>query len=290
MATQIFIISGTSMTIPADFNPSNNTIEALAGGGSGGAVHSVAGNASGGGASPYVALNNFNVAASASVFIQIGAGGAAVSAGTNSTANGNAGTDTWLNKTTNAAPSSTTNGLLAKAGQGGAGNKSGSASGGAAGATASCIGDTIVAGANGGNATLSLGSNPHGGAGGGGAGGPDGAGNAGGNVSGSSSAQSAGGSSDAGMDPGGVGGAAGGTDGGDGTYWSSSPAYGFGGGGGGSDSSTGGDGGTYGAGGGASSSNSTNLSGAGSQGIIVITYTPAVLVVPLSFIAPMIGM
>ena len=36
--------------------------------------------------------------------------------------------------------------------------------------------------------------------------------------------------------------------------------------------------------------NATVTSGAGAQGIIVLTYTPAVLVVPLSFIAPMIGM
>jgi hypothetical protein len=91
-------------TVPSDWNSLNNTIEAIGGGGG-------TGNASrgGGGGGAYTKLTNFSLTPGATVNIFVGAGGAGA------TTYGS-GQDTWLNKTTNAAPSSSTDGLLAKAG------------------------------------------------------------------------------------------------------------------------------------------------------------------------------
>ena len=88
MATNVIILtSGTSWTVPADWNNANNTIEVIGGGGGGSS--SAAGSQGAGGGGAYTKLTNFTLTPSSSAFIQIGGGGAA----------GSAGTDTWLNKT-----------------------------------------------------------------------------------------------------------------------------------------------------------------------------------------------
>ena len=103
----VFITSGTSFTVPSDF-ASLVSIEAI-GGGSGGAG-SLSGIGKGGGAGAYSKITALSgLVASGSVFVSIGTGGGGGTFG-----NGTSGGDTWLNKTSNAAPSATTDGLLAK--------------------------------------------------------------------------------------------------------------------------------------------------------------------------------
>jgi hypothetical protein len=72
--TVIFLTSGTSWTVPADWNNSNNTIEVIGGGG-GGEV-SVANVGTGGGGGGYSKITNLALTGGASVTINIGSGGA----------------------------------------------------------------------------------------------------------------------------------------------------------------------------------------------------------------------
>lgn len=270
--TVIVLTSGSSWTVPADWNSSNNTVEAI-GGGAGGDNW---GYGAGGGGGAYAKIANLTLTPSSTVSFSVGGGGAA----------NTDGSDTWFNSVAT---------LLAKAGK-----HSASASGGAGGLASECVGTVAYSGGSGGNASN------YGSSGGGGAGGPNGSGanggsgsagpeyagggggGAGGGVAGGnavlttggigganwygSGAGAAGSSSDGGAGSLGGGGGGSGTPsydggaGGAGTEWAS---YGAGGGGGGG-YNVGGSGGLYGGGGGGGA---TPASGA--QGIIVITYTPA---------------
>lgn len=116
----------------------------------------------GGGAGAYSVTNALSVTPGATVFCSVAAA--------------NSAADTWLNKTSNAAPASTADGVLAKRGLQGTNGTAGSNSGGQA---ASCVGDTIFTGGGGGRQT-STGTGSGGGAG---AAGPDGIGRTGGNSS-----------------------------------------------------------------------------------------------------------
>jgi hypothetical protein len=135
----VFITSGTTFTIPADFN-SLVSIECIGGGaGGGGFVGNFFG---GGGGGAYAKTTSVTgLAASGSVYISIGTGGAAR----------NSGTDTWFNVAADSAPTLSTNGALAKAGQ-----TATTFTGGAGGASASCIGTTTFLGGAGGSNTINV--------------------------------------------------------------------------------------------------------------------------------------
>jgi hypothetical protein len=125
---RIFLTSGTSWQVPQDWNPSNNSVECIGGGGEGG-TDSLAGLfASGGGGGEYRKSSNLNL--SGVISYSIGQGG---SGGGEAGANG---TDTNFNSGQ----------IIAKAGLGG------NAVGGGAGGTGG-TGDVGFDGGNGGSST-----------------------------------------------------------------------------------------------------------------------------------------
>ncbi len=302
--SQIFIISGTSWTVPTDWNSADNSIETIgAGGGGQTATASYAGSGGGGGA--YSKITNIPLTGGTAIPVQIGTGGSA----------GATGGSTWFNGAALAASS-----VGSAGGVGGADN-----SGGLGGAAASGVGATKFSGGNG---AAVGGINPYGGGGGGGAGGPNGNGGAGGSpnnittsgagggggngngAAGNDGDGSAGNGGSGGNGNGGVGGGAGDTGsgagngssgtgggGGGGKYFTSDiggngatgsefdgihGSGGGGGGGGGRNGALAGNGGTgasYGGGGGGGGypqiGTAWGAGGAGGDGVIVVTYTPA---------------
>jgi hypothetical protein len=232
----------------------------------------------GGGGGAY-AKSVISVTSGSTVYINVGLG-----------ARGSSSTDSWVNSSANSAPSSSTTGVLAKAGK-----QSGGTSGAGTGGQASLsIGTTVYSGGNGDSIA------PSGGGGAAGPGGPgkNGAGLGGGGAGGAlstnaTSANNNGGNGPGGasLSPGGLGSSVsnggGGTNGGGGggstisnggngsmyvyTAWTVGAInYGPGGGGGGG-SNAGGSGGIYGSGSGGSV---TGNSPTGANGIVVITYPP----------------
>lgn len=275
-ATVVFLTTTTgsnqTYTSPSNWNNSSNTIEVIGAGGGGGLGNGL-GHGTGGGGGEYGKTTNFSFATpgTTTATYQLGTGGIAVTGGILS---GNAGGDTWFNGTTQAGAT-----LGAKGGLGGAAG-TGSQSGGSGGSGG--VGTTHKAGGRGGNMTGTTG---NGASGGGGAGGSTAAGSQGvDSASTATNTQTGGGAGDGGS--GGAGGAAGTNAGGNGTEWDASHGSGGGGGGGGAGGTNGGAGGNYGGGGGGSST-TTNTTGAGKQGIIVITYTPKLI---YGFNQPMLGM
>ena len=294
----IFLTSGSTWTVPSDFNPSNNKIEAIGGGGGSGSAWPSGGSGGGGGA--YTKLTNFFVSPGAVVNINIGTGAATP------TANGG---DTWLNTLTASAPTSSTTGLLAKGG-----SFSSTTTGGLGGQASQCIPSAAAfSGGNGGNGGVN-----GAGGGGGGAGGPSGAGGNGGNPVGTAAGGGGGSNGGSGGSSPGAGGASGGSPagssgaaatsgaaavaggigagggggggglaqtnyqggaGGAGNYWTATAGgtAGPGGGSGGGTSTAGpltttGSGGLY---GGGQGNQNGDTSGSAGQGIIVVTYTTA---------------
>jgi hypothetical protein len=298
--TQIFIIAGTSWTVPADWS-STNTIECIGGGGGGG--NGVGSNDNGGGGGGGYAKVTNVTGLSGTLTVQVGAGGTP----------GNDGGQTWFNGASAAAASVSVNG-----GKGTSNNPTGGLGG-------TVINGTCFAGGQGGTSNNAN----DGGAGGGGAGGPSGAGQTGGPSAGPYGSGGGGAAANlatAGSDGGGAGGHTGGaggtaqdgtaggagaidssttpaqagsrgSGGGGGAYGVTSPSivcpgaaggngvewdstHGSGGGGGGSgygsSSNQAGNGGNYGGGGGGSAYFSGYIGGTGGNGIIVITYTPAI--------------
>lgn len=152
-------VSGGSFTIPNDFS-SLVSIEAVGSGGTSAALVSST-NGGGGGGAAYAKTLGSSVTAS-------------MVAGSTVVYFGQSGKDSWLRIGTNSAPSSVTDGVLAKGGANGSTNV-----GGAGGSAASSIGDTKYSGGTGGAGYTS---SRYNGGGGGGAGGPLGAGGAGGNA------------------------------------------------------------------------------------------------------------
>jgi hypothetical protein len=280
-----YLTSGTTWQVPADWNPSNNQIEAIGGGGGGGAV-----DGGGGGGGAYTKVTNLNYTGGAVISIGVGSGGTS----------GSAGAATYLCPTT--APCSGSGALvLAQGGSPGlAGGGSTVGSGGAGGQATSGPNTISFAGGQGG-----YGPGGESGGGGGGAGGPIGAGATGGDGAeppaggggggngggspghdgevaeggngGNNNANAGGGIGYGGNANGSVGGGGGGgssfntsTSGGNGGNGIDINAlFGSGGGGGGGASTSGGNGGSYGGGGGGGSP-----AGNGAGGLIVITYTP----------------
>lgn len=239
----VFVTSGSSFTVPADCNKFD-WIDCIGEGGGCGNSSSLPGGAGG----AWSRVNNLTVTPGSTVYCQIGTGASI----------GVAGKDTWINKTSNSAPTSTANGCLAK---GGGTTSSGAASGGS---SASGVGDSKYSGGNSSSA-------PRGG--GGGAAGPSGNGNSGSSTDG--------GSADAGL--GGAGGInSSSTPPGNGTEYDST--HGSGGGGYGKNGG-GASGGKYGGGAGGDNRGS-QISGGG---LIAYSYTPVSTAVT-GFNMPMLGM
>lgn len=272
----IFLTSGTTWTVPADWDDSNNTVHVIGGGGGGGGGSYGGGytrGGGGGGGGGYSRTSNFNLTPGEIITYGIGAGGAGGAAGGGSTGgNGTAGGGTFFGG------SSYGTALLRAAG-GGAGlcpYCGPNGLGGSGGASANGIGSVKYAGGGGGT-SLNTGSLQ--GAGGGGAAGINGNGVSGTNPSGNSGGY--GGAGDAGN-----GGAGGGINvgGGNGSEWAAN--VGSGGGGGGGQAWVGGTGGLYGAGGGGGGANGGGsqdfAGGAGRQGLIVITYAGSPVGTPAS--------
>lgn len=264
-ATVTFLTSPTgsnqTYTSPSDWNNSNNKLETLGAGSSGGA-DSTGVHATGGAGGAYNTISNFTFATpgTTTATYQIGSGGAArVGNG-----NGNAGGDSWFNGATLGGAS-----VGSKAGAAGV-KAGGSQNGGAGGSAAGGVGSGFDGG-RGGNLT---GASGNGGSGAGGAAGSFGAGGAGADSSSTGlSVTTAGGQGD--NTHGGAGGAASGANGGAGTEWDASHGSGGGGGGfAGSGVQSAGAGGLYG-GGSAGIVADTPTSPAAAQGIIVVTYTAA---------------
>lgn len=241
---RVYLTSGSSWTVPADWNSSNNTIEAIGGGGTGdeGAFTGY-----GGGGGAYAAIANLSLTPSSSVSYRIG---------------NTAGTiDTIFNTTATTCEGSPTASVCAESG--------GMASGADAlgGTTANSIGTTKYAGG-------------YGGGGGGGAGGPSAAGTGG--SSGYGGYGNGGSGGEGGIPGEDFGGwcSWSNVDGGSGYEYSTIPAYGTGGGGAGGvrvgfledrDDCPPGSGGQYGGGGGGGTT-WLGYSGSGYSGLLVITY------------------
>lgn len=273
-ATVTFFTTAGSATYtsPSDWDNSNNTIEGIGGGGSGGAsvVNGLVSRSSGGGGGEYRKIANFNFAnpGTTTASYTVGSGNAAKTATsrTGAATPGAAGTDTTFNTTS----------LVAKAGGGGGAVLTATNTAGGTGGTGGTGADGNFDGGSGGGANANSTAT-----GGGGAAGPLGTGGNGGTTA-TGSVRTSGGTGG-----GGFGGTAGsnGGNGGNGTEFQVSPARGSGGGGGGNrtvdNNVTAGNGGLYGAGGGGATINTegalsrTATSGAGRQGLIVITYEPA---------------
>lgn len=158
----VYLTSGTSWTVPDDWNSANNAIETIGGGG-GGAGQGSVNQTAGGGGGAYSKISNLSLVTGASVSYVVGTGGAGAPAGNDT---GTAGGDTWFNGTSLAASS-----VSSKGGAAASGSNVGSGGG------TSGQGTTKYAGGSGGDTSNSS----WGGAGGGGAGGPNGAGARGGN-------------------------------------------------------------------------------------------------------------
>lgn len=257
--TVLFLTSSglNSWTVPSDWNPVSNRIECIGAGGSGAAIGN---NAVGGGGGAYATITNISLTAGSAINYFIGAGGPSKSTNTD----GTAGEDTFFNSS-----SFPTSGTAVGAKGGAGGLRTGAATLGGQSSACYASGGSSNNAFSGGTATFTGGNQQNSG---GGAAGPNG--------NGIASSSNAGGAADAGI--GGAGGTSGSPTGGAGTEWTANKdpnnpdgtTAGSGGGGWGTASAggTAGTGGFYGGGGGGNHNSGT--SGAGKNGIIVITYTP----------------
>lgn len=278
---QIFLTSGTTWTVPSDWNNVHNSIEAIGGGGGGGggfSESSGSGGAAGGGggAGAYSLITNVVLTPGSTVAIKIGGAGAGGAASTNGTDGG----DTYLCNSTSSCSSPTDSAIVisARGGAAGAGGVSNTGGvGGAGGLASNSAGSLKYDGGSGGSGAPPASATGGGGGGGAGAGGSSAAGNSG--TNGSGITFGAGGQGDG--TSGGGGGNVSAANGSNGTEYDATHGSGGGGAGGqGSNNSAGspgGSGGTYGAGGGGGGGNGTKrqpggVGGNGNQGLIRITY------------------
>jgi hypothetical protein len=288
---QIFLTTGTTWTVPGDWNNTNNSIEAIGGGGGAGSGFSDSSGSGGeggggGGAGGYSKITNVNLVPGATVTVAIGAagtGGTATAGGLPGNS-GTAGTDTYLCNSTSNCTSITDSAVVvgAKGAAGGAPGAAGTpGAGGSGGQATSGVGSVKFNGGTGGTGGPTASAAGGGGGGGGGAGGASNNGNNGTNGGvGTNTNFGPGGQGDG--TSGGAGGATNGAVGSNGTEYDGSHGSGGGGAGGngiGNGSGTsGGNGGTYGAGGGAGGGNGSKHGTGGNggnaqQGLIRITYS-----------------
>jgi len=115
--TTVTKTSGSSWAVPSDWNDASNTIECYGGGGAGGYCYSVqptgSAGAAGGG---YSKLVNFGLEGYSTLYYAIGSGG------TTTSYNGNDGGTTWVNRSSAAVPTSSSQGCRANGGSGGSTN------------------------------------------------------------------------------------------------------------------------------------------------------------------------
>ncbi len=285
-----FLTSGTSWSVPSDWNSSSNSIEVIGGGGGGAGPYvndPTYSAGSGGGGGGYSKTTNVSLTPSGSVTYAVGSAGSAGAINSN----GGTGGDTYFCNSTSNCTSISGSAVVAGAKGGSPGAVSNSyvdAAGGAGGSSSSGIGSTKYSGGSGGagritgHDTFSV----RGAGGGGGSGGNTANGSAGtaGYLTGGSTVSGPGGAG--GATNGGSGGTGGGygslsSVGGNGTTWDATHGAGGGGGGAGYNGdiqgTAGSAGGNYGGGGGGGSyaSGLGAGGGAGAQGIIVITYAPS---------------
>jgi hypothetical protein len=241
----VLITSGTSYTLPSNWNPANNKIEAIGAGAAGSMAGGLKTNEAGAGGrgGSYARISNWPVAALTTLTIQVGS----------------AGTDSWISNT-GSYPTTTAQGVLAIGGLG-----------------AASVGTVTYLGGNGGTGESGFTYDAAGG--GGGAAGPNGAG-----ANGTNAASAIGGAGGRGDNvTGGIGGTTSSTGapnpGGAGTEITNSIGSGGGGGGGGIYTNyTGAAGGSYGGGGGggawggSGTGGAQGSGGAGGAGIIILTY------------------
>lgn len=265
--------SNQTHTSTTDWNNANNSIECLGGGASGACTSGSINHDTGGGAGSYSKITNFYFVApgTTTATYNVGIGGGAISLGGTTASAGTNGGPTWFNNTANPGVGADNTQCSASNGtQGVAGTAS--QNGGAGGATTSSWGTTKNAGGRGGNLTGASGSAA---SGGGGAAGVAGVGGAGvDSASTTNSTTTAGGTADNGT----IAGGASLANGNSGTEWDGSHGSGSGGGGGafGSGGGTSGSGALYGGGGAGAvktTSIGTAVSGAGKQGLIVVSST-----------------
>ena len=171
MPRVIFLTSGSTWTVPSDWNSSNNSIEVIGAGGGGGCCGS-----GGGGGGAYARIDNLNLTPGSTVSYSVGRGGT----------DGNKGGDTYFNGSFLSTAS-----VGAQGGQGGRRSSSHRAPGGRA---SNSVGTVKYSGGNGGDA----GSGGAGAGGGGGAAGPNGPGGNGGNVAGGNDGSAGGGGANGG--------------------------------------------------------------------------------------------
>ncbi len=160
-STTVYLTANQTWVAPPDFNPFNNTVEAIGGGGAGANGGPSPQGGAGGGAGAYSKAINANIQPGDSLTVVVGTGGAG---------DGGAGG----NGTDSSVVDGATTIVLAKGGTGGPLTSLGAQGGQASGGT----GDVKHSGGNGGNANFSV----SGGGGGGGAAGPLGDGGNGGNA------------------------------------------------------------------------------------------------------------
>lgn len=306
-ANTVFLTSGSTWTVPSDWDNTKNSVEVLGGGGGGSGNASGIYGGAGGGGGGYSKVSNITLTPNSTVSYAVGVGGSAGAVN----ANGGKGGDTYFCNSSSNCGSLTGSAVVVGA-QGGAGGSYSSASGGAGGVSTSGKGTVRYSGGTGGGGGAPNGFSASGGGGGaagpfgnGGVGGAPasggGAGGGGGNgggtkgnnpsggtggTGGNNHAGSGGGSArNDGTNGGGGGGgnngspATNGGAGGAGTEWDVS--HGSGGGAGGGGGATTGNGGTagsaglYGGGGGGAGGDLSvpGVATAGAQGLIVITDT-----------------
>ncbi len=153
-----------SIVLPIDLDPTAPTYITVIGAGGGGGKKNVLSSAGGGGGGA-LSRGSFYLTPNSTIYFSVGAGGTGPS--TNGTAaDGGNGGDTWVNISSNSAPTSNTQGVLAKGGSGGQGASG--ASGGAGGSSSGGYGN--IATYSGGAGGVGGSSNGSGGGGGGSAG------------------------------------------------------------------------------------------------------------------------
>jgi hypothetical protein len=92
----VYLTTGTTTwTVPSCWNVVN--VECIGAGGSGTASEALTVNASGGAGGTWAKATNVAVTPAANLTVQVGAGGAAITATSSGFTTGNTGTDTWFN-------------------------------------------------------------------------------------------------------------------------------------------------------------------------------------------------
>lgn len=304
---QVILTSGSTWNVPPAWDNTNNSIEAIGAGGAGANSTSNTNSGAGGGGGEYRKATNVTLTPNATIDIHIPTGGDGASAdgawlknsggtkmieamnGDNASAatagaGGTGGTGSAANFDGGTGGVGGVSTVASGGGGGGSAGPSGGGKAGGDGSNVTSVGAGGGGGSNGGSSTAGAASSSQTGGDGG-----NGTSGSGGGSGGTNNSNNAGAGADGGGGGGGGRGTGGndvpGADGGIESLWDVSIGPSGGGGGGGGAGGTGatgnhngGNGGAYGAGGGGAglSGTHTNIAGTGGQGIIVITYEPAI--------------